>query len=119
MGGGGGIKCLIYAVEGTPGLGEELKGKGPRAEAQGAESCQWPSVLKAVRFPPPPPSPRPLPPEGTRLSLDPRSRGFRQSARSRTVLSLGRPCNCLLFPREERVSGKGSWTFRERQGVSQ
>lgn len=46
MGGGGGIKCLIYAVEGTPGLGEELKGKGLRAEAQGVESCQWPSVLK-------------------------------------------------------------------------
>ena len=41
------IKCLIYAVEGTPGLGEELKGEGPRARAQGAERCPWPSVLKA------------------------------------------------------------------------
>lgn len=27
---GWGIKCLIYAVEGTPGHGEELKGKAPQ-----------------------------------------------------------------------------------------
>lgn len=44
---GWGIKCLIYAVEGTPGHGEQLKGKGPRARPLGAESCPRPLVLKA------------------------------------------------------------------------
>lgn len=45
--GGWGVKCLIYAVEGTPGHGEEWKGKGSRARAHGAESCPRPLVLKA------------------------------------------------------------------------
>lgn len=42
---GWGIKCLIYAEEGTPDLGERWK-KGTRMEGPGSESCPRPLVLK-------------------------------------------------------------------------
>lgn len=97
--GGGGIKCLIYAVEGTPGLGEELKREGPRARAQGAESCPWPLVLKAGVRARGPELPRE---KGRHLSPNSGSRRFkretRQSARSPPVFSLGSPCHHPRFP---------------------
>lgn len=118
---GWGIKCLIYAVEGTPGHGEQLKGKGPRARPLGAESCPRPLVLKAGVCAP-----------GVQKSrgkgaLFPNS-GSRQFKRE-TELQMDRVCTLRLFsawevpatacffPREERVSGKGRWTFQKASRV--
>lgn len=100
-----GTKCLIDAVEGTPGHPEELKGEGPSARAHGAElsatsgaesSCaSEPGVQKSRGRRGLPACPLTPGHEGT----DEREGApDGQSARPPTPFSLGRPCNCLLLP---------------------
>lgn len=119
-----GTKCLIDAVEGTPGHPEELKGEGPSARAHGAElsatsgaesSCaSQPGVQKSRGR-------RGLP----ACPLTPGHEGTdeREGAPDGRVHALRLPsawedpATACFCPCEEHVSGNKSWTFRRRDRV--